>query len=82
MSVVRTVVRKSEAAPLSENAEQNSNYLRLNAQCELRKWEEFRKSALKNGKRSAKKVPTVPSARPLPVVLRDRVLERGGFQCS
>ena len=28
-------------APLSENAEQNSNYLRLNAQRELRKCEEF-----------------------------------------
>ena len=40
-SVRDRVVRKSEAAPLFKNAEQNSNYLRLNAQCELRKCEEF-----------------------------------------
>ena len=39
--VVPVVVRKGEAAPLFENAEQNSNYLRLNAQCGLRECEEF-----------------------------------------
>ena len=35
-------MRKSEAAPLFENAKQNSNYLRMNAQCELRKCGVFR----------------------------------------
>ena len=39
--VVPVVVRKSEEAPLFENAEQNSKYLRANAQCELRKCEDF-----------------------------------------
>ena len=37
----KIVARNSEAAPRFENAEQNTNYLRMNAQCEPRKcdWE-------------------------------------------